>query len=60
MTLLYLHDPFNHEEDKTKFMHNETINLPSKNLIRKESKTIVEKLEFRENHIKSTATAEES
>ncbi|KAF2892755.1 hypothetical protein ILUMI_13419 [Ignelater luminosus] len=46
--------------ERTKFMHDETFDLPSKNVIRKEIKTIVERLEFKENYVKNTATADDS
>ncbi|KAF2902538.1 hypothetical protein ILUMI_03650 [Ignelater luminosus] len=58
--LLYLHNPFKYEEDRTEFMHVESFNLPPKNVIRKEIKTIVERLEFKENYVKTTATADDS
>ncbi|KAF2890210.1 hypothetical protein ILUMI_15963 [Ignelater luminosus] len=60
MVLLYLHNPFKYEEDRTEFMHDETFNLPAKNVIRKEIKTIVERLEFKENYVKTTVTADDS
>lgn len=47
LALLYLYDPFKCEEDRTEFMHGEAFKLPSKKIIRKEIKTVIQKLKFR-------------
>lgn len=59
--LLYLHDLFKYEEDRVKFMRDTTFNLPSKNVIRREMKNIIEKLQFttKENLAKTSTSTDE-
>lgn len=52
--LLYLYDPNKYDEDKSQFIYDETFSLPSKSVLRKAIKALVERL-YTENDSEATA-----
>lgn len=49
--IMYLHDPFKYEKDRTEYMHDKTFNLPSKKVIQQVIKTIVDRLQFKKKEV---------